>query len=222
MKQPFDPIAETYDRWYDTSEGRAILDAELGCLRLVGGQLQGRWLEVGVGTGRFASNLGVAEGIDTSPRMLEIAARRGIKTHTGRAEDLPFPEGSLEGVLLALAVCFVADLPQALEECHRVLRAKGRLLVGFVPADSPWGIEYREKASRGHPVYAFARFWTATGVVALARSAGFELVRAASTLFWKPGATPQAEPRIEEGSVDQAGFLGLLFERSESDLPGGQ
>jgi SAM-dependent methyltransferase len=74
MMQALDAIAEIYDRWYDSPQGRTIFDAELKCLRLLCPRCLGRWLEVGVGTGRFASTLGISEGTDPSPRMLEIAA----------------------------------------------------------------------------------------------------------------------------------------------------
>jgi ubiquinone/menaquinone biosynthesis C-methylase UbiE len=219
--QAFDPIADSYDQWYDTTEGRAIFTAELDCLHRLGGPYLGRWLEVGVGTGRFASALGIAEGIDPSDRMLEVAARRGIKTYAGWGEHLPFPPSSFDGVLLALVLCFVADATQILTECHRVLRPMGRLLLGIVPVDSPWGRAYRKKASEGHPVYALVRFHTATEIVGLAENAGFELLEAASTLFWEPGATPQTEPRVETGTVSGAGFLGLLFEKTAREHSSG-
>jgi len=70
----FDPIADSYDQWYDTVDGRIIFESELKCLRLLYGHIDVRWLEVGVGTGRFAAKLSIAEGIDPSPQMLSIAA----------------------------------------------------------------------------------------------------------------------------------------------------
>ncbi len=209
----FDPIAETYDRWYDTAEGRAIFNAELACLRSLCDSHRDRWLEVGVGTGRFASMLGIAEGIDPSPRMLEIAGGRGVMTHAGYAEDLPFPAGSFNGLLLALVLCFAADPGLALKECRRVLRTEGMLLVGIIPADSPWGRAYERKKAEGHPVYSRARFLASSDVVALIESTGFSFLSAASTLLWEPGGPADIEPRVETGISLEAGFLGLLFEK---------
>jgi len=77
LEPKFDPIADVYDRWYDAPEGRAIFAAELKCLRALCGHFNDRWVEVGVGTGRFASMLGIGEGIDPSLRMLEISDRFG-------------------------------------------------------------------------------------------------------------------------------------------------
>ncbi len=211
----FDPIAETYDRWYDTAEGRTIFNAELACLRSLCEHRRGRWLEVGVGTGRFASMLGIAEGVDPSPRMLELAAGRGVRTYAGYAEDLPFPDGSLDGVLLALALCFVDDPGLTVRECYRALRPEGMLLVGIIPADSPWGRAYERKRAEGHPVYSLATFLSSSGMVALTEGTGFSLMAAASTLLWEPGGPADIESRVEAGIIPEAGFIGFLFEKRE-------
>jgi len=211
LLQTFDAIAEAYDRWYDTPDGRAIFNAELIGLRPLCGGIQGRWLEVGVGTGRFAYGLGIAEGIDPSPPMLELAAGRGIKTYEGSAEALPFADESFNGVLLALTLCFLADPPKALAECRRILRPGGKLVLGMIPANSPWGKAYERKKAEGHPVYALAHFFEASEMVALVELAGLAYQAATSTLFWAPNESSEIVPRVEPGTVPGAGFLGLLF-----------
>jgi len=122
LTRAFDAIADAYDQWYDTPEGEAIFRAEVDCLRVLCKEFRGRWLEVGVGTGRFALALGLQEGIDPSPRMLERAARRGIRTYLATAEHLPFTDGAFHGVLMALALCFVSDAEQAIREWFRQLK----------------------------------------------------------------------------------------------------
>jgi SAM-dependent methyltransferase len=57
---------------------------------------QGRGLEIGVGTARFAAPLGVQVGLDPSRPMLEYAFERGISTIQGVAEALPFRDGSYD------------------------------------------------------------------------------------------------------------------------------
>ncbi len=211
MGQVFDPIADQYDRWYDTPEGDAIFRAERDCLlSLYNGPFDG-WVDVGAGTGRFAHALGIPTGVDPSPNMLALAAARGILTHEASAEALPFAPESFDGVLMALTLCFVADAPQALRECRRVLRPGGRLLLGIVPADTPWVRSHEKKAAQGHSIYSQAHFRTATEVLELAQSSGFSLIDSASTLFWRPGEDLKAAPRIESGAVGEAGFLALLF-----------
>jgi ubiquinone/menaquinone biosynthesis C-methylase UbiE len=112
----FDPIADCYDSWYDTPKGGAIFKEEVQCLRHLGENYSGRWLEVGVGTGRFAQELGIIHGVDSSEQMAVIAKRRGIQVQVGSAMQLPFADSSFDGVLLALTLCFVVNPKQALRE----------------------------------------------------------------------------------------------------------
>jgi ubiquinone/menaquinone biosynthesis C-methylase UbiE len=169
---------------------------------------------VGVGTGRFAFSLGIGEGIDPSPRMLEIAANRGTATYKGCAEALPFPDGAFDGILLAAALSFIEDPERALRECNWVLKPSGMLLLGDIPADSPWGRLYMRKGADKRSIYSHAKFHTSSEMVALAEHAGFELQCAASTLFWEPGAMPGTEPLVKTGIVPEAGFLGLLLAKT--------
>jgi len=216
MGTPFDNAAEKYDRWYDAPEGASVLRAELSCLRLACPKLIGAWIEVGVGTGRFAVGLGITEGVDPSPAMREIAASRGIRTRAGVAENLPYPAGVLDGVLLVATLCFVADPLAALRECARVLRQGGSLLMGHIPSDGPWGQCYIKKAEAGHPVYSHARFSTVTKVLELSQSAGFSLKSGASTLFPSPGNLTEDPPRVEPGIVPGAGFVALHLEKGDT------
>jgi SAM-dependent methyltransferase len=215
LDQLFDKIADTYDQWYDSPEGEAIFNAEAMCLKQLGGSFTGRWLEVGVGTGRFASNLGIIEGIDPSFGMLKIAAARGIQTYAGRAESLPFPDESFDGILMALSLCFITEPDQALKECFRILQPSGRLLLGVVPGESYWGESYEKKKITGHPIYSLADFKSSSEIIAITENAGFSLQRTACTLFWKPESRPETNPRVDEGISPGAGFLCLLLSKKK-------
>lgn len=63
----FDSIADAYDQWYEAPEGRLLFKEEVDCFRCLNINHTGRWLEISVGTGRFAEALGVTHGIDVSP-----------------------------------------------------------------------------------------------------------------------------------------------------------
>jgi hypothetical protein len=99
------------------------------------------------------------------------------------------------------------------------MKARESGMPGVIPTDSPWGREYARRAAAGHPVYSLACFRSVPETVALAKRAGFALRQVASTLFWKPGGTPDCETRIEHGVVARAGFAALRFE-SPGTMPG--
>lgn len=209
---PFDRLTQRYDQWFDTTRGRVIFEAEVGCLQDVIRDRTGRWLEVGVGTGRFAEALHVAEGVDPSRPMLRVAQQRGIRVRPGPGEALPYPDGAFHGVLMVVTVCFLADPARAFGECFRVLREDGCLALGFVPADSPWGKLYARRGRKGHPFYAAARFYTCPQVLALCAAAGFALDRAVSCLLAPPGKP--VDSALEEGIVAGAGFVGMRFRKT--------
>ena len=56
----FDTEADRYDLWFESAEGKAIFEIEQRCLRGLVQTDTGLWPEVGVGSGRFASSLGVS------------------------------------------------------------------------------------------------------------------------------------------------------------------
>jgi ubiquinone/menaquinone biosynthesis C-methylase UbiE len=208
---PFDSIVETYDAWYDTFGGQAVFNSELKCLRSLCTDCRGRWLEAGVGTARFASGMGIVYGIDPSLPMLRMAASRGVFVCAARAENLPFRNNLFDGVLLAVSLCFIPNPGRALEECRRILRPGGSLLLGIISGEGPWGLAYKRKKAQGHPIYSMARFSDISEITALAEKAGFTLKKAASSLFWKPGEAPEENPRITDGISADGGFIGLLY-----------
>ena len=105
----FDTLAERYDAWFDTPRGSAIFVAELACVRKLMPRDTSGWIEVGVGSGRFAAPLGIREGVDPSSPMLQKAAARGIKTIAAEAENLPYASRSLQGILLVVTLCFLRE-----------------------------------------------------------------------------------------------------------------
>lgn len=206
----FDRLAGDYDAWFDRSPGAEIFAQEVAALRRVADYATGRWLEVGVGTGRFAAALGIPEGVDPSLSMLALARTRQIHTIEASGESLPLNDLSIDGVLLVTTICFVDRPREVFEEARRVLRPSGTLVVGLVPADSPWGRVYAEKAKEGHRFYRVAAFYSIPEVVKMAGAAGFEPVAFASCLGTPPDRpVPDAPPR--DGIIPSWGFVAMSF-----------
>jgi len=208
---PFERLANRYDAWFDSEKGRRIFQVEANCLRDLLEETPRPWLEVGVGTGRFAAALDIDEGVDPSPAVLRYASQRGVRTRLGRAEKLPYESNRFGVMLLIVTICFLEDPAQALGECRKVLRKDGYAIVGLVPKDSPWGKAYARKGVEGHPFYSVAKFYTARQVIALAEQSGFYLNRATSCLFEGSGRDVCAYRQPREGIVKNASFVGLRF-----------
>jgi ubiquinone/menaquinone biosynthesis C-methylase UbiE len=99
-----------------------------------------RVLDLACGTGIVARQVasrigpnGSIVGLDLNPNMLTVARaaaqREGltIEWHEGRAEKLPFPDGSFDLVLCQFALMFFTDRQAALAEMHRVMANGGHV-----------------------------------------------------------------------------------------------
>lgn len=220
QSNPFDKLTDRYDAWYDSDEGSEIFAIEVTCLQELVAERPGKWLEVGVGTGRFGKALGIVDGLDPSLPMLGLAAARGIRGVAGRGESLPYLDSCFDGVLLIATICFLHDPTRALSECARVLRKDGSLIVGMVPCDSSWGRFYQRKGREGHPFYAIAKFYSCGEVIQMAGRAGFVLDEAISCLFGAPGEAGEQIGGSRSGLVPNAGFVALRFSLREKARAG--
>ena len=198
----FDRLAGRYDSWYERN--RVIAELEVKAVKAV--LPQGYGVEVGVGTGFFASRLGVPLGVDPSIPMLAIARRRRVDVVQGVGERLPLRTCSLDYVLLVVTLCFVDDPQTVLAESARVVRRGGSVVACIVPRDSPWGRRYIELGRRGHPFYSVARFYTVDEVEEMMEEAGLMVVERVGVLSSPPGepVDPGEEPTP---NVEGRGFV---------------
>jgi SAM-dependent methyltransferase len=201
---PFNDLAQEYDAWFDR-DGSLIFFIEVQAFRRLLPSLPKPWLEIGVGSGRFAQALGIEAGIDPSIKLVEMARKRGINGFLGRGEEELFDEESFGMVFLIVTLCFL-DLPlEVLKETSRILMPGGKIVLGLVLKESPWGEFYQKKKAQGHRFYKFATFYSFDEVVRLLMQADFFIEKVISALFQKPGEVRRVEePR--EGYFPDAGF----------------
>ncbi len=92
-----------------------------------------RVLEVGGGPGELAARMGVELGcdvvmVDISPRMVELAAERGVRARVGDVQRLPYEDETFDCAVAAWMLFHVPDIDAGVAELARVLRPNGRLV----------------------------------------------------------------------------------------------
>ena len=204
LNSPFNTLASEYDAWFE-QEGKLVFDIEVKAFQQVLPLLPKPWLEVGVGSGRFAQALGIETGIDPSAKLLEIAKKRGITGHLARGEELLFEAKTFGAVFLIVTLCFVNSPLEVLRESHRILKKEGKVVLGLVLRDSTWGKYYLTKKKEGHRFYQHATFYSYREVSELLKRSDFVIEKVISTLFQRPGAVTEMEPPLQEFHPD-AGF----------------
>jgi SAM-dependent methyltransferase len=208
---PFVRHYRRYDRWFARHQA-AYLSELLAVRALL--PFQGRGLEIGVGTGRFAAPLGVEFGVEPAAPMARLARARGVRVISAVAESLPFAREAFDYVLLVTTLCFVADAGATMREAARVLRPGGALVVGLVDRDSAVGKDYLAHQAK-NVFYRAARFYTIAEVEVLLGGAGFEESDRVRTL-----SGPLATVReIEAPSQSAGGFVVLRAALSTGATP---
>jgi ubiquinone/menaquinone biosynthesis C-methylase UbiE len=163
-----------------------------------------RILDVGCGPGFYCAELaeevgpsGSVVGVDSSPAMLELAARRcrgqkGVELRSGEAVALPVDDASVDAALSVQVLEYVADPTVALAEMHRALRPGGRAVV--------WDVD-----------------WATVSLHALDPALTERVLRA-----WDQHLTHPSLPRTLAPRLRSAGFEGVrmhahVFASSELD-----
>jgi SAM-dependent methyltransferase len=137
----FDSLCLIYGAWFE-EQGKLIFAIEVSAFEKVIPSLSRPWLEVGVGSGRFAQALGIEMGIDTSVNMLALVKKRGISVLLARGENECFKNESFGTVFLIITLCFMDSPLAVLQEAYRILKPKGKIVLGLVLKESPWGKFY--------------------------------------------------------------------------------
>ena len=99
--------------------------------------LSGRVLELGAGNGRnfgfYPSDVAEVLAVEPEPFMRQRAVEAAadalvpIRVLDATADELPLAESSVDAAVASLVLCSVPDQGRAIDELHRVLRARGEL-----------------------------------------------------------------------------------------------
>jgi ubiquinone/menaquinone biosynthesis C-methylase UbiE len=100
------------------------------------GDLEGRVLDLGCGTGSMFEYFGPnaeVDAIEPEADFLELAKAKAenragrVRVRAGSGMELAFPDESFDAVVFGLVLCSVPSMDRVLAEAHRVLRPGGEL-----------------------------------------------------------------------------------------------
>jgi len=158
-----------------------------------------RLLDVGCSSGPFltiASRLGFkAEGVEPAPQAAQVARSSGLNVHQGFLEDIKFPSNTFDVVTMFEVIEHVKDALLLFNECHRIIKSGGLLMIGTANTDS-WTAntmksrwEYFDISRHGGHI----SFFNPQSMRVLAQKSGFKVVseKTHSVRFLeKEGSTP--------------------------------
>ncbi len=92
-----------------------------------------RLLDIGCSSGAFVDavrkNGGTAEGVEPAAEPVETARAAGLTVHQGFLEDVGFADGSFDALTLFEVIEHLRQPLQLLDECHRILKPGGCLVL---------------------------------------------------------------------------------------------
>jgi len=130
-KEGYARFASTYDeneKYWDSFEQRHLYPY----IKSAKGKTV---LDAGAGTGRISARLHEAgadvTAMDISPEMLEKLKRKNksIKIIEGDLENMPFEDGTFDMIFSSLALVHLKKIEPFLDECYRILKNDGLLVL---------------------------------------------------------------------------------------------
>lgn len=187
LQSSYDRVAPKYaDTFFDELSrkpfDRALLDRYVELVRAMepGGPV---W-DLGCGPGqigRYMANRGLdVTGLDLSARMVAHARRLNptMRFVQGTMLALPVADGALAGIVAFYSVIHLArdEVPRALREFYRALRAGAPLLLAFHGGEG----ELFAEEMLGEPVTIHATLFGGDEMAGYARQAGFTSIEVSS------------------------------------------
>ena len=208
-RRPSGPQARAYyrDPLYHRPNFKAILN-------VLGLTQDDYLLEVGCGGGAFleeALKSGCrAAGIDHSPEMVRLAGelnaeaikRNRLEIRVGKADSLPYPDGTFTCAVMTGVFGFIHEPLKALSEVRRVLAGGGRFVL-FTGSK-----ELRGTPAAPEPMASRLYFYEDQELEELARKAGFDEAYM---------ERPDFEPLAREVGIPEE-YLGLFKGRTGGQL----
>lgn len=135
----FQKEAKDFDFWF--SKNKNVFESELLAEKELLPDSENA-VSIGVGSGLFASRLGIKKGVEPSEDMANLARQKGLEVKIGAAEDIPYEDEKFDTVLLSTVLSYCKDPLKALKESFRILKQGGHVIVSFLPREGSYTMLY--------------------------------------------------------------------------------
>lgn len=177
----FNENVKEYEEWY--KKYHEVFLSEVSAIKEQLNKLPEniKGVEIGVGTGKFAEQLGIKEGVEPSAKMAALAAKRGVEIINGTAENIPFKALNFDFVLF-VTICHLDNIKAALKEAHRVLKQNGSVIIGFIDVNQQIAKDYEANRKKS-TFFKHATFYSVDRIQLLLKESGFKNLEFNQTLF---------------------------------------
>jgi len=180
-----------------------------------------RLLDVGCSSGAFlntAVKLGFrAEGVEPAPKAAATAQAAGLKVHQGLLQEAGYADGQFDAITLFEVIEHLQQPQELLQECQRILRPGGILLIGTGNAAS-WSMaamgarwEYLSIAKHGGHV----SFFSPESLASLGQRAKFTVaaVHTRGVRFYEKGDCSKPIYRIAKLAAELLNIFAALLNK---------
>ncbi|MDD5383257.1 MAG: class I SAM-dependent methyltransferase [Gallionella sp.] len=180
-----------------------------------------RLLDVGCSSGAFlhaAVKLGFrAEGVEPAPKAAATAQAAGLKVYQGLLQEAGYADGQFDAITLFEVIEHLQQPQELMQECRRILRPGGILLIGTGNAGS-WSMaamgarwEYLHIAKHGGHV----SFFNLGSIASLAQHSGFSVaaVRTRGVRFCEKGDCAKPVYRIAKLAGELLNIFAALLNK---------
>lgn len=187
---------DTYETWF--VENNLTFKSEVDAVQLLLPNETTNGIELGVGTGIFAEQLGIKFGLEPSLNMAERAKERGIQVTPGFIENMPFEDKSFPFALMVTVDCYLHNLAVAFREVYRILESDGFFIIAFIDKETPLGGIYQENKSKS-VFYRDANFNSRDEIRSALKDVGFSIIEEKQTVFSSENILHEIKEGLGEG-----------------------
>jgi len=140
-------------------------------------------LEVGCGSGQLLSRMQArgwqVEGVDFDPEAIAAARSKGLQVGLGDLSAQNYPGGQFDTIYLGHVIEHVHEPLELLQECYRILKPGGMLVV-ITPNAESWGHKRFRESWRGLEPPRHLHIFSLRNLRRAIEKANFKMVRAST------------------------------------------